>query len=491
MKYTAYLLSSLATLYIVGTTTTTTSAADASSSSTSTHQLRGSEEGTSSITAPPRIFFVEEEEEHSVLLHDTTTTILLQSSSSSSHPEEQTSRALQSSCNSNEQSLQIILLPDTHSKDDNSFTISIRQQTNNWSKLHTQHATTEMTQQSFHMCLSSSGKYRFEAIDSYSDGIDNGYYEVRLDGTTIFTTPVGSGGWSRSVHKFDVVLTNEDGVEEQQQLQQQQQQQVTPEDETNDVEDEPELQLLLKSGATEIPTSTIVLSSPNVAPVTTKKPTMKPTSQPISSTGSTVGGDGGGTGSTGGSTPPPSSKPTPKPTPAAEPSGTSSNVSTGQMTEREHQWLDEHNKRREKYHKQKGTSYVPLQWSAYLRDSAKQWAEECARTGVFDHAWHLNIGENMARHTTPVEKDGYRHPSNILTRWVEDEMNDGYPDNGHMTQVLWRATKFVGCGEARKGNRYYQVCQYSKPGNCGVNRNNFWDSVLKDDTVCKGMPLLY
>ena len=140
-------------------------------------------------------------------------------------------------------------------------------------------------------------------------------------------------------------------------------------------------------------------------------------------------------------------------------------------------------------HKQKGKPYAPLKWSKFLRDSAQEWAEECARTGVFDHAWHLNIGENMALHTT--SGDGYRHPSNILERWVEKEMKMGYPDNGHMTQCLWRATEYVGCGEAKKGNKYYQVCQYSKPGNCGVNRNDFWSSVLADDSGCKGMPLLY
>ncbi len=140
-------------------------------------------------------------------------------------------------------------------------------------------------------------------------------------------------------------------------------------------------------------------------------------------------------------------------------------------------------------HKQKGKTYVPLQWSKYLRDSAQQWAEECARTNKFDHAWHLDIGENMARHTT--SGDGYHHPSNILTRWVERELGVGYPENGHMTQAIWRATKFVGCGEARRGNRYYQVCQYSKPGNCGVNRSDYWSSVMADDSGCKGMPLLY
>jgi len=69
-------------------------------------------------------------------------------------------------------------------------------------------------------------------------------------------------------------------------------------------------------------------------------------------------------------------------------------------------------------------------------------------------------------------------------------MDVGYPENGHMTQALWRATEYVGCGEAKKGNRYYQVCQYSKPGNCGV-KSDYWSSVLADDSGCAGMPLDY
>lgn len=66
----------------------------------------------------------------------------------------------------------------------------------------------------------------------------------------------------------------------------------------------------------------------------------------------------------------------------------------------------------------------------------------------------------------------------------------GYPDNGHMTQVLWRATLYVGCGEARNGNQYIQVCQYLEPGNCDVG-SDFWASVLRDYSVCKGMDILY
>jgi len=42
-------------------------------------------------------------------------------------------------------------------------------------------------------------------------------------------------------------------------------------------------------------------------------------------------------------------------------------------------------------------------------------------------------------------------PEDVLNRWVEEEADDGYPTNRHLTQkVLWRATKHVGCREATK-----------------------------------------
>ena len=335
MKYTAAYLS-LATLFaVVGTTT----------SSTST-QLRGTQEEEISTLAPPRVFFAE----HSSLLHnDDTTTIVLpqQPSLSSSAAHQQHSRVLQSralqtnnNCNTNEQSLQIILSPDKHTDTDNSFTISIRQN-GRWVELHSHSGT--LPSSSFNMCLVSSGRYRFEAIDSYSDGILNGgKYEVVLDGVKIFTTP--SGDWSRNVHKFDVELTNNNAdVADTERVEE-----LPEEDVIVEEEEEVEMQLLMADEelmSTSIPTSVMVM---------TKKPTKKPTPQPTSNSGGNSGGSGGASSTTS----PPSSKPTPKPTPkptqkptpAAEssPSGSSQTVSTGVMTEREHQWLDEHNIRREK-----------------------------------------------------------------------------------------------------------------------------------------------
>ncbi|KAL7459229.1 LOW QUALITY PROTEIN: hypothetical protein ACHAWC_010908 [Mediolabrus comicus] len=34
-----------------------------------------------------------------------------------------------------------------------------------------------------------------------------------------------------------------------------------------------------------------------------------------------------------------------------------------------------------------------------------------------------------------------------------------------------------------------QVCRYHKPGNCGLDENNWLNEMLKDDTRCIGSPV--
>jgi uncharacterized protein YkwD len=132
-----------------------------------------------------------------------------------------------------------------------------------------------------------------------------------------------------------------------------------------------------------------------------------------------------------------------------------------------------------------GKSYRPLKWSAYLKDSAQKYANHLAATGTFAHG-SSGFGENLARHSDSTGSD--RSPSDILTWWVEDEMKPTATTIGHMTQVLWRATEYVGCGEARRGNTFYKVCQYSKPGNCD---SMSLAAALADDSSCAGKILLY
>ena len=78
-------------------------------------------------------------------------------------------------------------------------------------------------------------------------------------------------------------------------------------------------------------------------------------------------------------------------------------------------------------------------------------------------------GENIASHSGTGSWAELRTPDSILTRWVEGEKDLHWPEVGHLTQAIWRATKYVGCAEASKprvggGMCHTQVCRYAKPG---------------------------
>ncbi len=74
-------------------------------------------------------------------------------------------------------------------------------------------------------------------------------------------------------------------------------------------------------------------------------------------------------------------------------------------------------------------------------------------------------------------------PESVLTGWVEDEEDDPYPQNGHLTQVLWRSSEYVGCGEASKqlsggGMCLTRVCRYARPGRCFAFIHNTFFSLF-------------
>ncbi|KAL7537357.1 hypothetical protein ACHAXR_007764 [Thalassiosira sp. AJA248-18] len=169
------------------------------------------------------------------------------------------------------------------------------------------------------------------------------------------------------------------------------------------------------------------------------------------------------------------------------------------MSPRDMDWLVAHNDRRKKYHEQWGASYVPLKWSPQLAAESKLWAEklldDCDMSGI-EHEKGVLDGENLAKNRGSG-KFGELYPTeNILTRWVERELDVGYPANAHLTQCLWRSSKFLGCGEAVKkfnggrGTCRIQVCRYARAGNCNMNQhkasigNNWLKPMLEDNTRC-------
>jgi len=175
---------------------------------------------------------------------------------------------------------------------------------------------------------------------------------------------------------------------------------------------------------------------------------------------------------------------------------------TPAMTQRDIEYLHAHNKRRRKWHEMHGVSYVPLTWSPRLKEESRRWAMElldaCDSDGI-DHEPGVVEGENLAENKGPVEhgnRMGQLYPpENIVRRWVDREIGWAYPDNAHLTQSLWRASRYLGCGEAEKdyrgGKCRVQVCRYIKAGNCDMKMFNSTEGenwlvpMLKETSSCE------
>lgn len=117
----------------------------------------------------------------------------------------------------------------------------------------------------------------------------------------------------------------------------------------------------------------------------------------------------------------------------------------------------------------------PLSWNQALAQSARQWAEHLAATGRFEHAPENRStpeGENLWAGTK-----GYYPPEAMVGAWIQEKkfFRPGpFPANsttgrvediGHYTQVVWRATRQVGCAQAASANEDILVCRYGEAGN--------------------------
>ena len=112
------------------------------------------------------------------------------------------------------------------------------------------------------------------------------------------------------------------------------------------------------------------------------------------------------------------------------------------MTGRDREWLAAHNSRRKAYHKSQGVKYRPLGWSPILAKAASDWIDAIMPTCKITRE-PIEEGENMSTRKTNGARD--KGPEVLLNRRVDKPLQNsvGYPDNQSMTQVLWRATRYV------------------------------------------------
>ena len=117
----------------------------------------------------------------------------------------------------------------------------------------------------------------------------------------------------------------------------------------------------------------------------------------------------------------------------------------------------------------------PLLWNQALAQSAQQWADHLAATGRFEHAPENRSapeGENLW-----AGSKGYFAPEAMVDAWIREKkyFRPGlFPDNsitgkvediGHYTQIVWRATRQVGCAQAAGASEDVLVCRYAEAGN--------------------------
>jgi len=147
-------------------------------------------------------------------------------------------------------------------------------------------------------------------------------------------------------------------------------------------------------------------------------------------------------------------------------------------------WLELHNQRRKKYTEMYGYEYVPLMWSRVIARSAQKYANVLAMGQCSDlrHDPTNPWGENLAMIS------GTDSPERVMSMWVEGEQLE--PNailtgrNLHMTQVLWRASHYVGCGTATTSECHLYVCRYITPGNCNIGTTTWLSDMMQPSSPC-------
>jgi pathogenesis-related protein 1 len=111
----------------------------------------------------------------------------------------------------------------------------------------------------------------------------------------------------------------------------------------------------------------------------------------------------------------------------------------------------------------------PLKWSPEMAAFAQQWAEQLATTSCqMKHRNPNAYGENLFQGTfgayTAVDAaKAWETEKKAYRGGVLDESN--WAPAGHYTQMVWRQTRSLGCGQAICRGTLIVACNYDPPGN--------------------------
>jgi Cysteine-rich secretory protein family len=182
--------------------------------------------------------------------------------------------------------------------------------------------------------------------------------------------------------------------------------------------------------------------------------------------------------------------------PTASPISRAPPTDTTSLTDTEVKWLNGHNTRRKNYFAQNSLGPKDLKWSETLKNSAQQYANRLLELGgdnkcVIQHGYDGDEygGENLHTNWGTSISTVSASPDEVLNGWFDEEINLPFGQNGHATQVVFRSTHYVGCGQSQKklsngGKCFINVCRYLSPGNCNMSRNGWKSRTLDDDAQC-------
>ena len=114
-----------------------------------------------------------------------------------------------------------------------------------------------------------------------------------------------------------------------------------------------------------------------------------------------------------------------------------------------------------------------LTWNDRLAAEAQQWANSLARRRAFEHSrGRKGTGENLWTGTA-----GAYSPEEMIGGFIDEarffrpgkfpdvSRSGNWADVGHYTQLIWPATREVGCALARGRSDDVLVCRYWPAGN--------------------------
>jgi uncharacterized protein YkwD len=166
------------------------------------------------------------------------------------------------------------------------------------------------------------------------------------------------------------------------------------------------------------------------------------------------------------------------------------------LSEIDKQWLDGHNSRRTSYFKKNGLSAKDVKWSTTLQKSAQNYATKLLEVGgdskctiIHGYKGDNYGGENIAANWGVSVSIESASPEEVLNGWFDNEILLPFGANGHATQVVFRSTKYIGCGRSQKnlnngGKCYINVCRYLSPGNCNMTPGGWKARTLDDASLC-------